>query len=66
MGEFTRMQVMNPEIVEIKYVVTFTIGDWKRLIAQIDKKYAYPACDFVTDIREMISKIEKEVYPNNQ
>ena len=59
------LKIENPDKIEFTLTRTMTLAAWKKLREQMSeaKDYHWPMSDLVDDIREMVSKAEKEFYP---
>lgn len=63
----TTLETTEPEKIKFTLEVTMTLKEWKELAVQLeDSKYAYPAQQLVSEIRDMTRQARTIFYPKEE
>lgn len=55
------MSVENPDDIDMKIIITMSLGQWKRLKEQLTLEW--PSSEMSAKIRDMIYQADKHFYP---
>lgn len=55
--------VLKPDQITLKFEITFTLGEWKKICENLDKKYIYPMSELAESIQDCTRQAEQTFYP---